>query len=166
MWTCSRCGKTQSDNVNACGHCGAARDLAAKKIDAELSDPDAPELVDDSVNEGATDEDDGEADQSADRPLTEVGFATVMLRLLGVYFATFGAVGLLADFAHLVVYANKTGLEKTLQLYTLDYFARSIFELLVGLYFLLGGQWVFDKILTPVRRHVEDDEFEDRDEEV
>jgi hypothetical protein len=107
----------------------------------------------------------GESEQTsrppADRPLTEFRFATVMMRLVGLYFATFGFVGVVSFFVQLALRVNRMGgFEKAMDHFSFEFVVRPILELLVGTYLLIGGHWVFHKILAPVRRPPSDDDFD------
>jgi len=88
------------------------------------------------------------------------------MRLLGVYF-TAGAIIYASGFAIQIMYvASKLGLEEAL---THDYrdnagLATSFVELVIGVYLLIGGRWVLEKVLTPVLPRPSDD-IGDGDEE-
>ena len=64
MWKCTRCGERIADEVDVCRKCGMLRDEAVK---ASRPPP--------------------------DRSLTEAGFATIMLRSVGLYIAALGFIG-------------------------------------------------------------------------
>jgi hypothetical protein len=132
MWVCARCGEKFADEFNVCQKCGAPR-------------------------AGGRGGDEAAGNPPPNRPLTEAGFATVMLRLLGVCLATIGFLALVGMTGHVVVRAYKLGADKAFDRYSLDYFIYPLGELIAGIYFLLGGQWVFNKILTPVRQREDDD---------
>jgi hypothetical protein len=96
------------------------------------------------------------------RPLTEAGFATVMLRLLGVYLTATALVSIVAGIGHIVFQVGSFELDRTINRYALDYFIHPVVEFLIGLYLLIGGNWVFNRLLTPTDRAPEDeDDWED-----
>jgi hypothetical protein len=97
-----------------------------------------------------------------DKPLTESGFAKVMLRLVGLYIAAMGFIGVLSFCIQLAIRVNRLGgLDKAMEHFPfVELVVRPILELLVGVYLLAGGHWVFRKILTPVRRPPTDDDFD------
>jgi hypothetical protein len=99
------------------------------------------------------------ATQTGERTLTESGFAKVMLRLIGIYFAAFGLIGVVSMFIQLAIRASRPA-EKPMEHFPFEWFVRPGLELLVGIYLLLGGHWLFRKLLTPVRRPPQDDDFE------
>ena len=82
------------------------------------------------------------------RQLTAESLATLLLRLLGVYFVAFGIIGGVREVISIILAANRMNLELALTR-EWDYLLRPIMELSIGFYFLLGGQWVFEKLLTP-----------------
>ena len=131
MWKCSRCGERIADEVDVCRKCGTPRGESEK---ASRPPP--------------------------DRPLTEAGFATVMLRSVGLYIAALGFIGVVSFFIQLAIRANRLGLDKAMDHLSLEFVVRPILELLVGAYLLIGGHWAFHKILTPVRRPPADDDFD------
>ncbi len=83
---------------------------------------------------------------------SEAGLAALLLRLLGVYFTSV-AVILLVDMAtRLFVGFRQFGFDSVMS----EFWPRlvsPVFELVVGLYLLIGGQWVYEKLLTPIARN-------------
>ena len=96
------------------------------------------------------------AGMSSSRKLTAEALATLLLRLLGVYYAVWGIVGGVGKAGTIILAANRISLELALAREWV-YLLRPIMELVAGLYFLLGGQWVFEKVLTPITRHAADE---------
>ena len=99
------------------------------------------------------------------RPLTQENLAASLLRFLGLYFTAWGAVSAIAGAGHLFLLSTRHGIDDALRRYGLDDWIRPGVELIIGLYFLLGGQWVYDKILTPVGRRFSDDDFPECEED-
>jgi hypothetical protein len=131
MWKCARCGEQIADEVAVCRKCGMPRDESLK------------------------------ASHVPDRPLTESGLAKVMLRILGLYFAAFGFIGVLSFFIQLAIRINRLGgLDKAIEHFSPEFVVRPILELLVGVYLLIGGHWAYRKILTSIRRPPTDDDFD------
>ena len=95
--------------------------------------------------------------ESSGRRVTEEGLAALLLRLLGVYFLVFGIIGGVSAVIQIIIATNKFGMDVAL-IREWNYLARPVLELAVGLYLLLGGQWVFDKLLTPLVRSPREDE--------
>jgi hypothetical protein len=86
--------------------------------------------------------------ESSCRQLTAESLATLLLRLLGVYFVAFGIIDGVREVISIILSTNRMNLELALAREWV-YLLRPIMELSIGLYFLLGGQWVFEKLLTP-----------------
>jgi hypothetical protein len=82
------------------------------------------------------------------RKVTEEGLAALLLRLLGVYFTAYGIIGGVKELVAMVLLTNKYSLELILAK-EWTYMIRPVLEIIIGLYFLLGGQWVFEKLLMP-----------------
>jgi hypothetical protein len=83
--------------------------------------------------------------------VTEEGLAVLLLRLLGVYFAVYGIIGVVKELVSMILLTNKYPLEMILAKEWTS-MLRPVLEASVGLYFLLGGQWVFEKLLMPFVR--------------
>ena len=133
MWNCARCGESIADDVDICRKCGQSRGEAEK-----ASGP------------------------PSNRPLTEAGFAKVMLRSVGLYIAALGFIGVITFFVQLAIRVSRFGgLDKAMEHFSVEFVVvRPILELLVGVYLLIGGHWAFRKILTPIRRPPADDDFD------
>lgn len=102
---------------------------------------------------------------AAEHALTLEGLATLLLRILGLYFVVYGITGLLGEAGLILLRVTNMSLEEGLRAYRWEYLVRPVAELIVGMYFLTGGQWVFDNLLVPIIRSSEDDENADSDEE-
>lgn len=76
--------------------------------------------------------------------------AAVLMRLLGVYFAASAMSSVFAECNLLISVWNKFGMRYGFFLWTIASSARVVVEFLIGIYLALGGQWVFDRLLTPV----------------
>jgi hypothetical protein len=84
-------------------------------------------------------------------PLTRENLAEVLLRFFGVYLVAYGLINAIVVVSSLVS-TNRFDLEEPLAPRHLFYFVHPAVELVLGLYFLMGGQWVFEKVLMPVVR--------------
>jgi hypothetical protein len=93
--------------------------------------------------------------QSAAR-WSEEGIAALLLRLLGVYFTAWAFISAVDKIVYLIVTSNKHDLDYAVSRYW-NYFAYPAAELIVGIYFLIGGQWVYDKVMVPIHRGSPDD---------
>jgi hypothetical protein len=87
--------------------------------------------------------------------------ATLLLRFLGVYFLTFGAIGTIDEAAHIVISASGVYSAAFVTLTQWLRFVRPIIELIVGAYFLTGGHWVYERMLAPMVWGGEEDTFDD-----
>jgi hypothetical protein len=173
MWKCPQCGEKIVDESDACWNCGRVREGIVDEpphagpeaspgpiVGAEPADECimAEEVIDEEPgDEDPANEDRAPAGPPLDRPLTEAGFATVMLRLLGIYFTAIAIVSLVPTVGRFLMETSRMGLGRAMDRWTFESFLRPVLELIAGIYFLVGGQWVFDKILTPVRRAREDE---------
>ena len=88
-----------------------------------------------------------------ERPLTQERLAAVLFRLLGLYLTAFAIIGFVADAGNLIIFSMRLGLADALRGY---HFNQSLIrpgaELIIGIYFLVGGQWVYKKLLAPICR--------------
>ena len=102
----------------------------------------------------------------AQQALTQENLAALLLRFLGLCFTAFGVVGVATMVGHILLLSTRFGLDDAVRRY---YSFESLIvpgaQLIIGIYFLLGGQWVYDKILTPVSRPSPDDEFSRTEED-
>lgn len=77
--------------------------------------------------------------------------AALLLRLLGVYFTASGIIAAFAEGDRLMSLWSDFALTRdTTFWWDVAMAAHVIVELLIGLYLVLGGQWVYDRILAPV----------------
>jgi hypothetical protein len=91
--------------------------------------------------------------------------ATLLMRLVGVYF-TAGAVIYGSEAAiHMLYAVRRFGLQEaiTLGYWDMSRLGSSFVQLIIGVYLVVGGQWVLEKLLTPVGRSF--DAIADGDEE-
>jgi hypothetical protein len=95
---------------------------------------------------------------------SEEGLATLFLRLLGVYFSSRALIYGIDMAVRLFITSNKTGLESPLSTYWI-HFIYPFLELIFGIYFLFGGRWVFEKLLTPIVRSSQEDTFANNHED-
>ena len=164
MWKCLKCARTIEDNFNLCWFCGTSRD--------GIEDPDfRPEervvgLCD------MTDEQKPTEPTPATPPppgpstarWSEEGMAALLLRLLGVYFTAWALISAADKIVLLLLALNKHDLDYAVSKYW-SYFAYPAAELIVGLYFLIGGQWVYEKLLVPIHRSSRDDDSQASEED-
>jgi hypothetical protein len=87
---------------------------------------------------------------------SEAGLAALFLRLMGVYFAAWGVISGVDKLVSIIHTANAHDLDYALSVYG-TYLVYPAMELVVGFYFVVGGQWVYNKILAPIRRRKQDD---------
>ena len=88
------------------------------------------------------------------------------MRLLGVYFIALSIIDVFAEGSRVVLFWRELTLIEN------DLFARAIgvaaarvaSEFVIGMYLLLGGQWVFDRLLTPIALRRVDGSIEDSDD--
>jgi hypothetical protein len=171
MWHCSRCGEAIPDNFDVCWHCGAHDGgTASKEFQAEPDDRSVPDPKSELPEADPTTVEEMTPSGRPKRALTQESLAALLLRLLGLYLTVVGIVGGVAEAGYVVLLSNRLGLDNALRQYHFAYLIRPGAELIVGFYFLVGGQWVYDKILTPIRRSfpedasqgAEDDDPDDR----
>jgi hypothetical protein len=160
MWNCSRCGEAIKDNFDACWRCGTRRDgTASEELQEEGDDRSAstpePEPLD--PDEARVDEPTPPA--PPERPLTQENLAALLLRFLGLCLSVFGIASVVSVVGRLLLESNRYGLDDFVRhSYAFESLIAPAMELLIGLYFLIGGQWVYNRILVPVRRTFPDDE--------
>lgn len=102
------------------------------------------------------------ADESAPGSKEE-RLATLLLRLLGVYFLASAIVIAPGHIIHFVSAARTLGLDDALPAQGL-YLAQVAVEFAIGAYFFVGGRWVVTKILLPLVHSPAEEDFEDADE--
>ncbi len=155
MWKCLKCARPIEDNFDACWFCGTSRD--------GIEDPDFQS--EEHIQQGPCDMiDEQEPTKSTLPPLrnqsnacrSEEGIAALLLRFLGVYFTAWAFISAADKIVFLLAAANKHDLDYAVTRYW-SYFAYPVAELIVGLYFLIGGQWVYDRLLVPIHRGSPDD---------
>ena len=150
MWQCSQCGEAIPDNVEVCNRCGLRRDgTASEEFQEELVDASAADGESELSESRQTTGDETTANEPPERTLTQEGLAGLLLRFLGLCFTAFGVVSVATVVGHMFLLSTRYGIDDTLMRY---YHFESLIapgtELIIGIYFLLGGQWVYDKILT------------------
>ncbi len=168
MWLCWRCGEMITENVETCAHCGASRDATnSQEVQKGANDPSQPEAKSEQPESDEATSDELTPIWPRERPVTQEGLATLLLRFLGLCFTAFGVVAVATVAGHLLLLSTKYGLDDAVRRYRpLESLIGPAAELIIGVYFLVGGQWVYDKILTPVSRSFADDsapETEDDD---
>ncbi len=166
MWHCSRCGEAIQDNFDTCGHCGARRnDAASHELQEETGNPFVPVPQAELLAPEPTTDDEMTPDGPTERALTQESLATLLMRILGLYITAFGIISAIGEITGLVFLSRTLGADQALARYHFEALIHPAAELLIGTYLLIGGQWVYDKILTPIgRRSSEDDDFEDPQE--
>ncbi len=157
MWHCSRCGEAIEDNFDACWKCGARRDDAAsEEFEEEPDDPSAPD-TNSKLPADRTSGDEMTPEGPPERVLTQEGLAALLLRFLGLCFTAFGVVSLVTVVGRIFLLSTTYGLDDAVRrYYHLESMIAPGTELIIGIYFLIGGQWVYDRILTPIRRRFPD----------
>lgn len=157
MWRCLQCGESIADNFDACWCCGADRQgTASESLRPEPNESSVPRSKSEPPESGQS---------AGERPLTQEGMAVLLLRFLGLYFAAVGIIGALDHIGSLLALSNEFGLDEALANYRWYYVTRCAAEVIVGLYSLIGGQWVFDKILTPTTPVSPEDSVADTEED-
>ena len=154
MWRCSNCGEAIPDNFDVCWHCGVHRDGALSlEFHAEPDDPTVPDPKSELPAPGQTAGDEAAPRARPEWAWTPGNLAALLLRLLGLYLAATGSVGVVGYVGHIMVLSRMHGLDQTFAtFYPIEYLCGPSFELILGIYFLVGGQWVYDKILAPMSR--------------
>jgi hypothetical protein len=87
-----------------------------------------------------------------ERALTQEGLAHVLLRFLGVVLVARAIIVGVGTAEQLLVLWNSYGLDFGVRQYHWEYLVGPGAELMIGIYFLVGGQWVYEKVLTPIFR--------------
>ncbi len=164
MWHCSSCGEAIQDNFDACWRCGTQRDEAvSEELQEESEDPSSADSEAELLDPDDTAEDEMTPARPPERALTREGLATVLLRFLGLCLTVFGILGGIQRITYRVfsMQGHDIGDMFWDQSIVISSLVRDLIyccaELLIGLYFLIGGQWVYDKILAPVSRSWLDD---------
>ena len=80
---------------------------------------------------------------------SEERLAALLLRLLGVYFVAWAIISGIEEAVRLVIASNKYGLRDVFPGHWV-YVCYSASMFAVGAYLLIGGQWVFEKVLIPL----------------
>ena len=123
MWRCSKCGEASPDNFDVCWHCGAHR---------EPGDPTIPDLKSESSEPGKTTGDEMTPSGRPEWAWTPGNLAAVLLRLLGLYLAAAGIVGVVGYVGELIALSGKHGLNDTLTIfYPIHYLMRPGVELIL-----------------------------------
>jgi hypothetical protein len=94
---------------------------------------------------------------------SEAGLAALLLRLMGVYFTAWAIITGTDEAIRLFLASREFGLDYALAKHW-TYLSYPAAQLIVGIYFLVGGRWVYEKVLTPVTRNPADDTLNDRGE--
>lgn len=157
MWQCSQCGESIQDNLDKCQHCGRHRDGVLLAEIVEVTDEPLPTGAASELPQlGRTIGD----ELTPGRPLTQEGLAAVLLRFMGLCIMAYAIGSAVDSITYLLQYsAERHRLESVLISYYVRHLLRPGVEFAIGIYFLVGGQWVYDKILTPIRRSFPDDGF-------
>jgi hypothetical protein len=92
-----------------------------------------------------------ESTRQARTALSVKQLAALLLRLLGVYFVAW-AIVIATNAASGTSLLSRAGFAHLSCTSEIAVWGRAIAALVTGLYFVVGGQWVFDRILTPIAR--------------
>jgi hypothetical protein len=89
---------------------------------------------------------------------SEEGIALLLLRLLGVYFMAKAFIAGWAAASAISVAIRR--FPSSMWTWEIPmWLSTPIGCLLIGIYFVVGGRWVFNRLLTPIRRRQSDDRF-------
>jgi hypothetical protein len=158
MWHCSQCGEAIPDNFDVCWHCGTHRDgTAANDFQAEPDDPSVPDPRPDSSESDQAIGGERTTNGRPERALTQRDLGEVLLRVLGVLLAARGIIAGVGTTADLLVLWRKFGLDFGLGHFQWEFLVGPTAELMIGIYLLVGGQWVYEKVLTPIVRSSPED---------
>jgi hypothetical protein len=102
------------------------------------------------------------ANAEADDALSNEGLASLLLRLLGIYFLGWAIITGVEEAVRLLVAISTYSPEKILAGHWTN-IGYIVAEFAVGGYLLFGAQWVLEKVLLPVAPHPPND---DRTDEV
>jgi hypothetical protein len=81
----------------------------------------------------------------------EERLAAILLRLLGVYFLALGIISGIEEAVRLCLAFNEIQVDLgRVLLKHWSYLAHLAAEFVIGAYLLIGGQWVFEKVLIPI----------------
>jgi hypothetical protein len=75
--------------------------------------------------------------------------AAILMRLLGVYFLGWAVISGVDEAVRLLIASNKYGLREMFPSHW-TYLANIAATFAVGAYLLVGGRWVFEKVLAPM----------------
>jgi hypothetical protein len=160
MWQCPKCGNPVEDNFDVCWSCGTSRggveDPAFRREvgagDAGMS-PTGAKTPSPASSASAPTAESGST-------WSEAGLAALLLRLLGVYFMAWAIIHVVEEVTRLVIAYREFSLDRVPPTHW-TYLSYMAAEFLVGLYFLIGGRWVYEKILTPITHGPTEDARED-----
>lgn len=93
---------------------------------------------------------------------SEAGLAALLMRLLGVYFTATAIMRATEQAVRIIIVSREIGLDPALSEYW-TYLTDPVPELLFGIYLLIGGRWVYEKLLTPIARNPSKDRPDDLD---
>lgn len=82
----------------------------------------------------------------------EERLAVVLLRLLGVAFVVCAVLSGMEEIGRISLYWREFGGDETFAWAEAISLAEPAAELILGTYFVLGGQWVFNRVLAPIAR--------------
>jgi hypothetical protein len=168
MWRCSKCGKTLEDNFDTCWSCGTSQNgIEDPAFRPEEGASDEPTTQDGSTLTDAQDASElttrsTTTDGRSDAVWSEAGLAALLLRFLGVYFAAWAIIRGMEHAMRVLLASRQVGLNSALSDYW-AYLAEPLPELAVGIYLLVGGRWVYEKLLTPITANPINDTPDDID---
>jgi hypothetical protein len=85
--------------------------------------------------------------------------AAILMRLLGVYFLGWAVISGVDEAVRLVIASNKFSLRELFPSHW-SYLANIAATFAVGAYLLVGGRWIFEKVLAPIVPDSPDDDLD------
>ena len=169
MWQCLKCGNSIEDDLDMCWSCGTSRDgvedPAFRPEEGAQDEPLAQRgrTMTDVQERSELPASSTNTDAQSDPVWSEAGLAALLLRLLGVYFMAWAIIGGADTAMRLFLASRDLGLDLVLSKHW-TYLTYFLAELAVGIYLLVGGRWVYEKVLTPMARNPMPNAVDDTDE--
>ena len=170
MWQCSKCGKSVEDDFDICWSCDTSRDgVEDPTFRSEDGANGGPMAQGKKTLTGVQKPSELTAgskttDSQSDPGWSEAGLAALLLRLLGVYFTAWAIIHGAEEAMRLFLASRDFGLNSVLPK-RWTYLTYLVAELAVGIYLLVGGRWVYEKVLTPIAENPMKSTFDKTDED-